>query len=201
MIPLHACDASRHSGLARPNLVMAANKGRKRSRISAGIIGIEPKTKRECRVKHHGIGAITKIELQDFMCHEHLVYHPGPCVNLITGRNGSGKSSIFQAIVLGLGGTSKQAERGYKNLSRFVRQGADKAVIKITLQNSHPDPNWKRDLFKVDKYGDKIICERTISPIQSSFLLRSSNGEVRLRGGKRLAQSKSSTVSLIKIAF
>ena len=49
------------------------------------------------------LGAVTKIELTNFMCHASLVMEPGPAVNIITGRNGAGKSSILQALIIGLG--------------------------------------------------------------------------------------------------
>ena len=52
-------------------------------------------------------GSVTKIELHDFMCHSRLVFEPGPAVNSITGRNGAGKSSILQALVIGLGMLNK----------------------------------------------------------------------------------------------
>ena len=42
------------------------------------------------------LGFVTKIELENFMCHSSLVLEPGPCINLITGRNGAGKSSLIQ---------------------------------------------------------------------------------------------------------
>ena len=42
------------------------------------------------------LGFVTKIELENFMCHSSFVVEPGPCINLITGRNGAGKSSMIQ---------------------------------------------------------------------------------------------------------
>lgn len=48
-------------------------------------------------------GAICSVQLINFMTHERLSLTPGHRVNLITGKNGSGKSAILQAIVLGLG--------------------------------------------------------------------------------------------------
>ena len=49
------------------------------------------------------LGAITYIKLTNFMSHHDFEWKPGPKINLITGRNGAGKSSILQAIVIGLG--------------------------------------------------------------------------------------------------
>ena len=48
-------------------------------------------------------GRITNVCLKNFMNHSKLDWSPIRNVNIITGRNGSGKSSILQAIVLGLG--------------------------------------------------------------------------------------------------
>lgn len=48
-------------------------------------------------------GNICKISLENFMTHGSLTIEPNARVNLITGVNGSGKSSILQAIVIGLG--------------------------------------------------------------------------------------------------
>ena len=45
------------------------------------------------------------------MTHGSLTIEPNARVNLITGVNGSGKSSIFQAIVIGLGGTAADTKR------------------------------------------------------------------------------------------
>ena len=50
-------------------------------------------------------GFITKIFLQNFMTHAKFELEPNAKVNLITGENGAGKSSILQAIVVGLGKT------------------------------------------------------------------------------------------------
>ena len=50
-----------------------------------------------------GGGRLTNVFLKNFMNHCKLDWSPIRNVNIITGRNGSGKSSILQAIVLGLG--------------------------------------------------------------------------------------------------
>ena len=48
-------------------------------------------------------GAIKRLVAKNFMCHELLEMPFSPRVNIITGVNGSGKSAVLQAIVLGLG--------------------------------------------------------------------------------------------------
>ena len=48
-------------------------------------------------------GSIKFIELKNFMIHSSFEWKPGPKVNIITGVNGAGKSTIMQAFVIGLG--------------------------------------------------------------------------------------------------
>lgn len=42
--------------------------------------------------------------------------HPGPHLNMIIGPNGTGKSTMVAAIILGLGGNPKTVGRGSKVL-------------------------------------------------------------------------------------
>ena len=66
-------------------------------------------------------GVIQKIKLENFMCHSELTLKPNANINFVTGANGAGKSSILQALVLGLGGDSKHTKR-YTNLASFIKK-------------------------------------------------------------------------------
>ena len=48
-------------------------------------------------------GAICYVNLKNFMGHREFMWQPGPKFNLITGQVESGKTSILQAIRIGLG--------------------------------------------------------------------------------------------------
>ena len=48
-------------------------------------------------------GAIRRIQLMDFMTHQSFDMEPHPKINIISGVNGSGKSSILLGIAVGLG--------------------------------------------------------------------------------------------------
>ena len=102
------------------------------------------------------MGHIVKVHLKDFMVHRDFEWRPGHCINFITGKNGSGKSSLLQAIVLGLMSGTKHVGR-YSRLGDFVRKGARKATIAVTLHNTGDEA------YRQDRYGATITFRRTIS--------------------------------------
>lgn len=53
------------------------------------------------------VGSITRIKLINFMTYDFVEFRPGPCLNMILGPNGTGKSSIAAAIAIGLGFSPK----------------------------------------------------------------------------------------------
>lgn len=68
---------------------------------------------------------------------------PGDKLNVIIGPNGTGKSTIACAIVLGLGGKPTVIGRS-KQLSAFVQYGQSKASVEIELLN----PNGENYVIK-----------------------------------------------------
>ncbi|XP_045918494.1 structural maintenance of chromosomes protein 6 [Micropterus dolomieu] len=103
------------------------------------------------------IGLIESVTLKNFMCH-HLLgpFQFGPNVNFIVGNNGSGKSAILTALIVGLGGKATVTNRGV-SLKDFVKSGESTADITIKLKNRGPDA------YKRDVYGDCISIEHRIS--------------------------------------
>ncbi|KAJ8926523.1 hypothetical protein NQ314_021125 [Rhamnusium bicolor] len=61
---------------------------------------------------------------------------PGPHLNMIIGPNGTGKSTMVAAIILGLGGNPKVVGRGTK-VSEYIKHNCDRATINITLQDEN----------------------------------------------------------------
>ncbi|XP_048046427.1 structural maintenance of chromosomes protein 6 [Megalobrama amblycephala] len=103
------------------------------------------------------IGVIESITLRNFMSH-HLLgpFKFGPNVNFIVGNNGTGKSAILTALIVGLGGKATTTNRG-TSLKGFVKYGESSADIKVKLKNRGNDP------YKGDIYGDSICIEHRIS--------------------------------------
>ncbi|XP_053192059.1 structural maintenance of chromosomes protein 6 [Scomber japonicus] len=103
------------------------------------------------------IGLIESITLKNFMCHYLLgPFQFGPNVNFIVGNNGSGKSAILTALIVGLGGKATITNRGV-SLKDFVKSGENTADITVKLRNRGADA-YKREIF-----GDCISIEHRIS--------------------------------------
>ncbi|NXI39135.1 SMC6 protein, partial [Galbula dea] len=117
------------------------------------------------------VGIIESIQLKNFMCHSMLgPFQFGSNLNFVVGNNGSGKSSVLTALIVGLGGKATATNRG-SSLKMFVRDGETSADISITLRNQG------RDAFKPEVYGSSIIVNQHINLDGSrSYKLKSKSG-------------------------
>jgi len=117
-------------------------------------------------------GVLESISLQNFMCHSRLSMQFPGSVNFIVGHNGSGKSAILTALIVGLGGKTSSTSRG-NSLKSLIKSGQNSAVVEIVLKNNGEDP------VKPDVYGDRITIERRItSDGSSSYKIKNSSGKV-----------------------
>lgn len=64
-------------------------------------------------------GKLLHISLKNFMCHGNFKLDFNERMNFILGHNGSGKSGILTAIIVGLGGTAKATNRSNTLSSEF----------------------------------------------------------------------------------
>ncbi|KAJ8356926.1 hypothetical protein SKAU_G00197200 [Synaphobranchus kaupii] len=103
------------------------------------------------------VGLVESIFLKNFMCHSLLGPFPfGDNVNFVIGNNGSGKSAILTALIVGLGGKATTTNRG-SSLKGFVKEGESSADVSITLRNRG------QDAYKPEVFGPAIIVELRIS--------------------------------------
>ncbi|XP_076630120.1 structural maintenance of chromosomes 5 isoform X2 [Colletes latitarsis] len=79
-------------------------------------------------------GIITYIYLENFVTYNKVVLKPGRYLNVIIGPNGTGKSTIVCAIVLGLGGKLSTIGRATQ-IADYVKAGCEDATITIHLKN------------------------------------------------------------------
>ncbi|KAF5191059.1 Structural maintenance of chromosomes protein, partial [Thalictrum thalictroides] len=114
-------------------------------------------------------GIVTKIRVENFMCHSNLQIELGECVNFITGQNGSGKSAILTALCVAFGCRAKGTQRA-STLKDFIKTGCSHAIVQVEIKNQG------QDAFKPEVYGDVIIIERRISESTSSTVLKDHQG-------------------------
>uniref|UniRef100_A0A8C3T2F1 Structural maintenance of chromosomes protein 6 n=1 Tax=Chelydra serpentina TaxID=8475 RepID=A0A8C3T2F1_CHESE len=110
-------------------------------------------------------------DISNFMCHSMLgPFQFGSNVNFVVGNNGSGKSAVLTALIVGLGGKATTTNRG-SSLKVFVKDGETSADVSITLRNQG------KDAFKPGVYGSSIIVTQHISMDGSrSYKLKSKTG-------------------------
>ncbi|KAI3838663.1 hypothetical protein MKW92_042114 [Papaver armeniacum] len=100
-------------------------------------------------------GIITKIHVENFMCHTNMEINLGDGVNFITGQNGSGKSAILTALCVAFGVRAKETQRAAK-LKDFIKTGCSYALVRVEIKNQG------EEAFKPEIYGDVIVVERQI---------------------------------------
>eukprot|EP00761_Pharyngomonas_kirbyi_P000506 gb/GECH01000506.1/.p1 GENE.gb/GECH01000506.1/~~gb/GECH01000506.1/.p1 ORF type:complete len:1129 (+),score=359.91 gb/GECH01000506.1/:1-3387(+) len=123
-------------------------------------------------------GILEKIQLRNFMCHSNLELELNPCINVITGRNGSGKSAIMTALLVCFGAKAKQTNRS-KDLGGLVRAGQPSCVVSVKIRNRGTRS------FQYEEYGPSIIIERSITKNgASSYKVKSHNGTIVAKKSK-----------------
>ncbi|OII77041.1 hypothetical protein cand_023840 [Cryptosporidium andersoni] len=109
-----------------------------------------------------GVGKIRRVVLHNIGGHELLDIELSDSLNIITGGNGSGKSSFVSGIALLCGWSSKKAGKD-TSLTNYVRNGTSKGSVRIHFSNEMPHHNdTKEDMYLYDLFGNEIIIERVI---------------------------------------
>lgn len=126
----------------------------------------------DVEIRQNECGIISAVKLRNFMCHDAFDISFGPNVNIITGRNGSGKSAILTALVVGLGGKANVTSRG-SSAKGFVKTGKPSCMVNVKLINKGDEA------FRPDEFGDHITVERRLYPDgASTYKIRSEADEV-----------------------
>ncbi|KAJ3693422.1 hypothetical protein LUZ60_008902 [Juncus effusus] len=120
-------------------------------------------------IRSGSAGIISRIRLENFMCHSSLQIELGDWVNFVTGQNGSGKSAILTALCVAFGCRAKGTQRA-ATLKDFIKTRCSYASICVEIKNQG------EDAFKHEIYGDAIIVERRITQATSSTVLKDCQG-------------------------
>ncbi|CAF4297799.1 unnamed protein product, partial [Rotaria magnacalcarata] len=122
--------------------------------------------------KSYTIGQIKELRMLNFMCHKNfsIEFHP-TSMQIVTGANGSGKSTIANAICLCLGAQARTTGRT-TNVQSFIRKGDTHAELSITLANEGAEA------YKPEIYGKNIHIIQRIGAKQSSYKILGENRQV-----------------------
>ncbi|CAG9801367.1 unnamed protein product [Chironomus riparius] len=114
------------------------------------------------------IGKIKSVAVRNFITYDELKFNPGSHLNIIIGPNGTGKSSIVAAIILGCGGKPSIMSRA-KDVSDYVKNGKVKANIEVELIKSDNGDTtiFNRSFDKDSKEVFKIDGEKVSSKVYS----------------------------------
>ncbi|XP_018790213.1 PREDICTED: structural maintenance of chromosomes protein 5 [Bactrocera latifrons] len=110
-------------------------------------------------------GKIKSVYCKNFVTYGECTFYPTEYLNVIIGPNGTGKSTLVAAIVLGLGGKPELLSRS-SSIGDYVKNGRDEAVIKVEI---YRDTSAKSGIFERSfprngkstyKIGESVVGEK-----------------------------------------
>ncbi|XP_074605442.1 structural maintenance of chromosomes 5 [Brevipalpus obovatus] len=84
-------------------------------------------------------GSIVRVRLENFMTYKTLEIRAGPYLNMVLGPNGTGKSALVCAMIIGLAGDASTTGRA-GSFYEYIRFGCESAIVQIELYN--PGQNY-----------------------------------------------------------
>ena len=102
---------------------------------------------------------LSKIFIKNYILIEKLELDLSEGLNIITGETGAGKSILINAIDIAFGGRVSNKE--------VIKNGADKALIEITILNKKQDVSTIFDEYGIENYGEEIMLSREITQTSS----------------------------------
>lgn len=83
-------------------------------------------------------GSVIRVTVDDFCAYTKAEFFPGPYLNMVIGPNGTGKSTLVNAICLGLGFSPRLLNRA-DSVAEFVKHGKPAAFVEIELKGKKPN--------------------------------------------------------------
>ena len=103
---------------------------------------------------------LSKIFIKNYILIDKLELDLSEGLNIITGETGAGKSILINAIDIAFGG-------GKGGNKEIIKNGAEKALIEITILNKKQDVSSFFEEYGIENYGEEIILSREITPTSS----------------------------------
>ncbi|XP_073840909.1 structural maintenance of chromosomes 5 isoform X2 [Musca autumnalis] len=112
-------------------------------------------------------GKIKSVYCKNFVTYGECVFHPTEYLNVIIGPNGTGKSTLVSAIVLGLGGDPKILARS-SSIGDYVKNGCDSAKIAVEIFSHGDDTTKFQRKFDLSGKSQFFINDQPVT--QKKFL-------------------------------
>eukprot|EP00002_Diphylleia_rotans_P023062 TRINITY_DN4531_c0_g1_i7.p1 TRINITY_DN4531_c0_g1~~TRINITY_DN4531_c0_g1_i7.p1 ORF type:complete len:838 (-),score=175.60 TRINITY_DN4531_c0_g1_i7:938-3451(-) len=135
-------------------------------------------------VRQRYSGAIISLTLKNFMCHEYKEFRFHENINIITGRNGSGKSAIVAGIIICLGGRALITKRAAE-LQGLAKDGCKMWELTVVLNNEGWNP------YNIPVFGKRIVIKRELQNGRASLKILGEAGTVISRKHQDLENLKS----------
>ncbi|KAH8370365.1 hypothetical protein KR093_003157, partial [Drosophila rubida] len=109
-----------------------------------------------------------------------ITYYPKEYLNVLTGPNGTGKSTIVSAIILGLGGDPQLLDRS-SSIADYIKSNKNSAIITITIngRTENAKESFKRTISQSGEshyfVNSKQLSKSKFLDIVSSFNIQVSN--------------------------
>uniref|UniRef100_A0A8D8ITH6 Structural maintenance of chromosomes protein 5 n=1 Tax=Culex pipiens TaxID=7175 RepID=A0A8D8ITH6_CULPI len=100
------------------------------------------------------VGKIKSTAVKDFVTYDVAIFYPDEHLNIIIGPNGTGKSTIVAAVVLGMGGHCKLLSRS-SSIEDYIKNGKDVAKVEVAIYK-----NAKRETIMFNRTFDRSGLDR-----------------------------------------
>lgn len=101
---------------------------------------------------------LSKIFIKNYILIDELELEFADGLNIITGETGAGKSILINAIDIAFGARAGK---------EVIKNGAEKAVIELTLVNKKQNLDKLFEEFGIDNWGEEVVLSREITKTAS----------------------------------
>lgn len=104
--------------------------------IEARSVAVAPARERASGTSEYSAGAVLALRLVDFQVASDATYAFGPLLNLVLGSNGTGKSTVINALFLVFRGPPTSLDR--HDYAECIQHGKNRAFVSVQIQAGDP---------------------------------------------------------------
>ncbi|XP_034659399.1 structural maintenance of chromosomes protein 5 [Drosophila subobscura] len=114
------------------------------------------------------MGRIKSVYVKNFVSYKEVTYFPKLYLNVLTGPNGTGKSTVVSAIMIGLGADPQLLDRS-ASLADYIQSGETEATIVVTIYGRlrHTTETFRR---VISSDGSSTFYVKDVKQPKKNFL-------------------------------